>query len=282
MIILVALLVFSTASCVLKVEPKHTKDGVSEAEQKNVPVGCADQLSFVKENIIEDHNSSEYGVYKHYLYKSQHECNASVIIAYDQELASDPVAFMDAKNIYCETGNDGGLLLNFPRVNDEKHQQVKFPCATKEIVIAKVPNFWEDSDRKLTQESKQIIKESRDELEADESATLLDKFSLELAIVVGGALIHSTKGFLHVARGYAALFAGNYKTFRKKILGGLAIIYSNHQQATLRNLASLGIFRKLWPAGYPHGVVGVSKEGSFIYHIVVDKDGKKQMLYPQE
>ena len=90
------------------------------------------------------------------------------------------------------------------------------------------------------------------------------------------------KGLAFVARGYGTLFSGHYKTFRKKVLGGLAIVYSDHQQATLRNPTSMGILRKSGTKGYPFGAMGISKEGSLVYHIMVDKDGKKQMLYPQK
>ena len=38
---------------------------------------------------------------------------------------------------------DGSLLLNFPKPKNEKYQQVKFPRATKEIIINKIPS-WND------------------------------------------------------------------------------------------------------------------------------------------
>ena len=278
MLILPILLTFGTASCVVqKIEQGHTKDGVSEVEQGDVPVGCADQLSFVRENIIEDF--STYIKHRHYLYKYQRECNASVTISHDQEIGSDTITFMDAKNISCGTDLDSSLLLNFPNSKHEKYSRVKFPCDTKEIVIAKIPS-WGDIDR-LMQESLQEVKSSTDKYyEADKSWWA--KFSRQLEYSAFISVFHGMRAIKHLIRGYGVLFSDHYKTFRKKVLGGLAIVYSNHQQATLRNPTGIGIIRKSGTKGYSYGAIGVSKEGSFIYHIKVDKKGKKQMLYPRE
>jgi len=72
------------------------------------------------------------------------------------------------------------------------------------------------------------------------------------------------------------------RVFRKKIPGGLAIIYSSDSQATLRNHTGIGTFTKSGAKDISYGAIGVSEEGQLIYHIMVDKDGKKRMLYPQK
>lgn len=274
MYILIILLAFSiTTSCILhRTEHGHPKGDANASAQRYVPTGCADQLSFVREEeIVDEYLVDTYITHRRYSFKHQRKCNASVIISYDQEIVSDPIAFMNAKNITCDTDHDGSLLLNFPRPKNEKYQQVKFPCTTKEIIITKIPS-WEDWDG-YVQES---LQETTSDAELDaymntRRGRFLRWFGYSIA-----------KGLAFVARGYGALFSGHYKTFRKKVLGGLAIVYSDHQQATLRNPTSMGILRKSGTKEHSYGAMGISKEGSLVYHIMVDKDGKKQMLYPQK
>ena len=149
MLILAILLTFGTASCVVqKIEQGHTKDGVSEAEQGDVPVGCADQLSFVREKRIEGEYLGSHGNHRHYLYKSQLGCNASVAISHDAGVVSDPIAFMDTKNISCGTDSDGNLLLDFSHSKHEEYQKLKFPCDTKEIAITKMAS-WDEYNKSI-------------------------------------------------------------------------------------------------------------------------------------
>ena len=293
--ILVILLAFGIASCVLRrTEHGHTQDDASEAEQVDVPVGCADQLEFVREERIEREHIGAYGAYRHYLYKSQPECNTSVIISHDAEFVSNPIDFMDAKNISCGTDGDGNLLLNFPHYKHEKYSQVKFPCDTKQIVITKIPS-WDDFNRyieesRLRNRLNKKDKENKDDKDDKENKD--DKWretwlrwrpmmlEWHLVLLLDPLRISLAYGVKSVLR--SVLERSEYfKIFRKKVLGGLIIVYASHQQTNLRN-PSIISSEELGTEGQPYEVMGVSKEGSVVYHILVDKNGRKQMIYPQQ
>lgn len=274
--VLAAVLAFGATSCIVEMRHKHANDDVSEP---SIPAGCTEQLSFVRRSTLEKFR--KYGTHVEYRYKSQHKCNASVTISHNHEMVADgAITFMDEKNIACDTDSDGRLLLKFPSSNDEKHQQVKFPCDTKEISIARVPTWdstWDFVDRGQLE-----IEELVEKDKADRSNRWWDKFSHQIVRAVASSAIHGVRGMAHLAHGYATLFSDFYKTFREKVLGGLAIVYSNHQQAELLyGGTGLGIIGKT-KRKYSYGALGVDKEGHLVYHILVDKKGKKQMLYPQE
>lgn len=267
-----------------KIEHGHAQDGDSEAKQEDVPVGCANQVAFVKEKRIEgEYFSDTYGNHRHYLYKSQSGCNASVTISHDAGVASDPIVFMDTKNISCDTDSDGSLLFNFPHSKHEEYQKLKFPCDTKEIAITKMAS-WDEYNGHI----KRFIEENRLRNRTDKEMEKIERRWRPMEWYLGSlglwlldrlqvSLMHGERLTI---RGYSELFSDHYKTFMKKALGGLIIVYASHQQTTLHNHPYSGM--EFGTEGYPYGAVGVSKEGSVVYHITVDKDGKKQLLYPKK
>ena len=264
--ILPMLLAISTFSCILQ----RTEQGKSKGWwQGIVPAGCVEQLSFTRED-DEGFLGELAVVHKRYDYKDKQGCETSVTISSDVDFG-DAIALMDTKEISCSTASDGSLVLNFPHDKDKKYPLVKFPCNTKEISIARISSWSEMS--KLIEEGKPSTS-----LTTDEQQDL--GFWWRLGDLVYGSLLHGTMRFAH---GYGELFSDHYRTFRKKVLGGLAIVYAEHQQAPLRNpLNIVGAVRKSGTKKHPYGAVGVSKEGFVVYHIMVDSKGKKQMLYPQK
>ena len=282
--ILPILLALSTTSCVLQIiDPGKHK----ESWRGVVPAGCVEQLDFVREDVKYFLDEPDI-VHKHYNYKDKQGCETSVVISHNVDFKKDAVAFMDAKEITCGTANDGGLILSFPRDKDKKYPQAKFPCNTKEIAIAKLPTIR--AVKKLIAEAKpsewhkhrkdnEYYKYFKDNEDNEEQVK--DGFWWRLSDFL-------FIGFLNIPINFASnwgdLFSDYYRTFRKPILGGLAIVYSD-KQGILRNNLKVGTFgntnRHVKEKGHPYKTIGVNKKGVVAYHIMVDNKGKKQMLYPQ-
>ena len=279
--ILPMLLALSTASCVLqRVEQGQSKDRNDDALlQGVVPAGCVEQLDFVREDVKGFLTDPENTLHRYYNYKDKQGCEASVTISHSVGFNGGAVAFMDDKEIACSTANDGGLMLNFPHDKDEKYPQVKFPCNTKEIAIAKLPTIR--AIKKLINEFAPSKSDKDNKDNEDNEKQAKDGFWWRLNGII-------FLGWLNVPLNFAVnwgeLFSDYYRTFRKPILGGLAIAYST-QQGILRNRLDIGTFggtnRSLKEKGHPYKTIGVNKEGVVVYHIMVDSKGKKQILYPQ-
>ena len=288
--VLATLLALSITSCVLqKIEQGHVQDVYSEKKQEDVPTGCANQVAFVKEKRIEgEYSSGTYGNHRHYSYKSQSGCNASVTISHDAGVASDPIIFMDTKNISCDIDSDGSLLLNFPHSKHEEYQKIKFPCDTKEIAITKMASWDEYNDyvSKLIEESRLLNRIDKKEDKGREPSLRWRPMAMEWYLgslgiwILDRLQVSLMHGARLTIRGYDELFSDRYKTFMKKVLGGIVIVYASHRQTTLHNHPYSDM--EIGTEGHPYGAIGVNKEGSVVYHITVDKDGKKQLLYPKK
>lgn len=214
--ILPMLLALITASCVLQViEPGQSK----EWWRVVVPVGCVDQLAFVQMD-EKDFLGELAFVHKHYDYKDKQGCKTSVTISSDVDFKKDPITFMDTQEISCSTASDGSLVLNFPRDQDKKYPQVKFPCNTKEIAIARIPSFREI--KKVLNE----LKPSESLKDNEEQAN--DSFWWRLSDMMYTGLVNLP---VNIAANLGELFSDYYRTFRKPVLGGLAI--SRESSATI-------------------------------------------------